>query len=113
MTPDTIITAELLAGLTKCPFCGAQRLHCTKTELTLECGTYMRLGMRADRMRGGGCMEQEIETLRARVLELEEAGDSLQKRLRIWSNLCGKRFVVGDEEAIANWIAVKKKGTKP
>lgn len=91
ITPDTIITAELLAGLMQCPFCGAGRLHCTQHELTLECGTYMRLGRRAERDRGIGCYESENERLieqglelRARVLSLEskvqrltEAGDAL------------------------------------
>lgn len=73
MNPNTTITAEILANLDKCPFCGAGRLHCTRSELTLECGTYLRIGNIAEKERAIGCYGQENEIHRARVKELEEA----------------------------------------
>ena len=111
ITPDTIITAELLAGLDKCPFCGAGTLHSTRTEETLECGTYLRLGSRAEKNRGLGCYEQDNETLRARVKELE--------------NRCAQLGTEGDKlAAIVDrdyrgaaytlaWNALGPKGKKP
>ena len=102
MTPDTIITAEILEGLTKCPFCGAGVLHWTKSETTLECGTYLRLGIRSERNRGIGCYEQENDTLRARVNELEEALNQIANQ-----DYRGNRSV---ESQIA--YAVLKKGTQ-
>jgi hypothetical protein len=78
ITPNTIITAELLAGLAKCPFCGAGTFYSTRTEETLECGTYLRIGSRAENNRGTGCYEHENETLRARVKELEKDCKQLQ-----------------------------------
>ena len=84
ITPDTIITAELLAGLDKCPFCGAGLMHKTKSEATLECGSYQRIGSRSEKHRGIGCYEQENEILLARVKELEEATKVALPGIRFW-----------------------------
>jgi len=81
ITHDTIITAEILAGLDKCPFCGAGLLHKTKSEATLEFGSYQRIGSRAENHRGIGCYEHENETLHARVKELEEKTERLTDAL--------------------------------
>ena len=76
ITPSTIITAELLAGLDKCPFCGDQPKPEWKTGIHwYMCGTMINPGFQQATWRSDQtlkCAEAERETLRARVKELEE-----------------------------------------
>lgn len=72
MTPDTIITAEILAGLDKCPFCGAVHSRIKFGEwASYECLSSLHVGQFARRCRSIMCEERERDALRARVKELE------------------------------------------
>ena len=93
ITPDTIITAELLAGLDKCPFCGAAVFNKQKREVQLECWTSLLEYQPAETLRSITCAYNEVTTLRARVSELEtkvkrltEAGDRLSNPFSVGEN---------------------------
>ena len=73
MTPDTIITAKLLAGLDKCPFCGAKEMQDGEDYKSFECLTNLEVEQMAGIERGFFCVTKDNTTLRARVKELEEA----------------------------------------
>lgn len=87
MTPDTLITAEILAGLDKCPFCGevSEQYVCDSQKI-FGCGSGFTEGVPASEGAEQSCLVQhENTTLRARVKELEA--------------------VVNDPEALwANWL---------
>lgn len=71
MNPDQIVTAELLAGLTKCPFCGANQTRIQFGDwATYACLSSLHVEQKASRCRSILC---ELAALRARVQELEEA----------------------------------------
>ena len=99
MTPDTIITAELLAGLTKCPFCGAKPYEIKPESKEFECHSVLHTESRAASCVSSWC---QIATLRARVKELEEALNQIANQ-----DYRGNRSV---ESQIA--YAALKKGTK-
>lgn len=112
MTPDTIITSEILAGLTKCPFCGAERTGGTKEGWRFDCGTFQILGRKQSEYRVARCIEISEATLRARVKELEEAlsfvvpvCDRLHHPKRHQHN--------AKDECPVEAIIRKAKGTKP
>ena len=83
ITPDTIITADILAGLDKCPFCGDEFFRTvvnggTPIRTEFKCGTWLWVGKVPQLTK-----DAELVTLRARVSELEakvkrivELGDS-------------------------------------
>jgi hypothetical protein len=73
ITPNTIITAKLLAGLDKCPFCGAKEMQDCKDYKSFKCSTDIWVGELAGLGRGSFCFTKDNTTLRARVKELEEA----------------------------------------
>lgn len=72
ITPDTIITAELLAGLDKCPFCGAEKQQKNNQWRQFGCWTVIYINQLAVVSRSTRCVGYELTTLRARVKELEE-----------------------------------------
>lgn len=75
ITPDTIITAELLAGLDKCPFCGALEYEFKNESKEFKCFSSMHINSRARSCQSMFCANT---TLRARVKELEEDCKQLQ-----------------------------------
>ena len=77
MNPDTIITAELLAELDKCPFCGDEKSS-IENPLTFKCNTELFIGLTMHQWRGDSCLEHENTTLRGRVQELEKDCKQLQ-----------------------------------
>jgi hypothetical protein len=85
ITPDTIITADILAGLDKCPFCGALEFEFKEESKEFQCFSSMHVNSRAGSCQSLFCTNT---TLRARVSELEakikrltEAGDKLDGKL--------------------------------
>lgn len=85
ITPDTIITPELLAGLDKCPFCGAEKQQENNQWSEFRCWTVIHINQLAVVSRSTRCVGCELTTLRDRVQELEA--------------------VVNDPEALwANWL---------
>jgi len=81
VTPDTIITAELLAGLTQCPFCEAGvDLKVPREPWTqFACRTITHEECPAGIDRSELCKWEEPKKLRARVAELEEQLEAWEK----------------------------------
>jgi hypothetical protein len=78
ITSDTIITAELLCGLDKCPFCGSDVLaESHSSAISFKCWTYLKCGLPADLNESAKCLTLQRDTLRARVQELEETNKTL------------------------------------
>ena len=72
ITPETIITAELLSGITSCPFCGAKEMQGSEDYKSFECHKVIYIGDQVSAPeRPYNCLESENTTIRARVSELE------------------------------------------
>jgi len=79
ITPDTLITAELLAGLTACPFCGAGKSDESTRWKSFECYTTVCVCYKANVRIAMLCERRQTLTLRARVKELEKDCKQLQE----------------------------------
>ena len=107
MNPNEIITAELLAGLNKCPWCGVKPYHVTpeKGWAQFRCSTSLHIGVSAGDGRTYACQQHEVSTLRARVQELQakvqrltEAGDQMAKDFsHFWT----------DRQSVRDWPKAK------
>ena len=93
ITPDTIITSELLAGLEKCPFCGAEVFSAMERAVQFQCWTNLYCGQPPESFESVTCRTRQRDNLRDRVAELESklqrltaAGDYLERDLKqFWS----------------------------
>jgi hypothetical protein len=93
MSPDQIITADILAGLTQCPFCGADVENRSSCWVGFKCWTTLHAEQKPEISRSTHCERNELSTLRARVSELEakvnrliEAGDRLSNPFNVYEN---------------------------
>lgn len=76
ITPSTIITAELLASLDKCPFCGTDEAsYRSNTQRFFKCGSWAEVGSHP--VQSNALHFCQNRQLRARVQELEETNKSL------------------------------------
>ena len=71
ITADTIITAELLAGLTACPFCEANGFADYGPSKRFSCGTAIYTHAPVSEFQAPDCFNAEIRLLHARVQELD------------------------------------------
>ena len=73
MTPDTIITAEILACLDKCPFCGAPQTRIRFGEwASYQCLSSFHVNQKASRTRSIPCEQTERDALRAKLAASED-----------------------------------------
>jgi hypothetical protein len=82
ITPETIITPELLAGLDKCPFCGEENWYKSEGQIRFRCKTGFMVGGIAAPSPLGSCeckyLRARVQELRARVRRLMDAGDEME-----------------------------------
>ena len=111
ITPETIITAELLAGLEKCPFCGERSVYyIAESQKVFECGSGFIVGNKCSDAAQNNCLSRhEITTLSARVAELEAklhrltaAGDAMFDSLSEYAGT----------ETVEAWTQAKAKEAK-
>jgi len=96
MNPDTIITAELLAGLDKCPFCEDDVENRSSRWVVFKCWTTLHAEQKPEISRSTHCERKELSTLRDRVSELDETNKTLHSLMA-----SGERR--GVEKATEEW----------
>ena len=83
ISDDTVITAELLAGLDKCPFCGAEKQQENNQWNEFRCWTVIHINQLAVVSRSTRCVGCELTTLHTRVKELEAVVNEPEA---LWAN---------------------------